>query len=233
MSIWITGDTHGDIDIRKLATDNWREGTKLAKSDFLIVAGDFGLVWDLVKSGERERHWVNWLTNKPWTTLFIDGNHENFDRLYKLPEVEMFGATVGQLNESIFHLKRGQIYTIEGKTFFTMGGGHSIDKEHRREFISWWKEEVPTYSERSFALDNINKFGNSVDYIITHIAPTTILNKLDSLLPYIDEYNNFLNIFIYSDNEIQYKHWYFAHYHVDAEVDEKHTCIYDKITEIK
>ena len=42
----------------------------------------------------------------------------------------MFGGQVGVLNESIFHLKRGYVYTIGEKKIFTFGGGYSIDKGH-------------------------------------------------------------------------------------------------------
>ena len=26
-----------------------------------------------------------------------------------------------------------------------------------------------------------------------------------------------------------YKHWYFGHYHLDEDTDEKHTCVFDKM----
>ena len=45
--IYITGDTHGDIDIHKLTADRWPEGLKLSRDDILIIAGDFGLVFSL------------------------------------------------------------------------------------------------------------------------------------------------------------------------------------------
>ena len=44
--IFITGDTHGDIDIQKLSSKNFPKGKTLTKNDYVIVCGDFGLVWD-------------------------------------------------------------------------------------------------------------------------------------------------------------------------------------------
>ena len=51
MSIFITGDTHGDFDIEKLSLKNFPEQEELTKDDYLIVAGDFGAVWD---GGEKD-----------------------------------------------------------------------------------------------------------------------------------------------------------------------------------
>ena len=31
------------------------------------------------------------------------------------------------------------------------------------------------------------------------------------------------------EKQVQYSHWYFGHYHADADVDEKHTILYHNI----
>lgn len=53
----------------------------------MIVCGDFGLIWDM-KPSRAEEYWMKWLSEKPWITLFVDGNHENFDRLKNYPITE-------------------------------------------------------------------------------------------------------------------------------------------------
>lgn len=131
---FITGDTHGDIDIQKLSSKNFPKGKTITKNDYVIICGDFGLVWD---GSNSDKYWQKWLRNKPWTTLFIDGNHENFNLLFDLPETNMFNNTVKIVNESIFYLPRGRVFTIEGKTFFTMGGARSHDQGYRIENLSW------------------------------------------------------------------------------------------------
>ena len=103
---------------------------------------------------------IKWLDEKPWTTLFIDGNHENHTRLDKLPLVDMFGSKVGKVNDNIFHLQRGHVYIIEGKKFFTFGGGYSIDKARRITNESWWEREMPNYAEYELGLDNLKKHDN-------------------------------------------------------------------------
>lgn len=44
--IYITGDIHGDIDIHKLTTQNFPQQRTMTKDDYLIICGDFGLLWD-------------------------------------------------------------------------------------------------------------------------------------------------------------------------------------------
>ena len=72
MSIYITGDTHGDF--HRFSADNFPEGKTLTKEDYVIICGDFGGIWDVEKSSPQEKYWLDWLDNKPWTTLFCDGN---------------------------------------------------------------------------------------------------------------------------------------------------------------
>ena len=84
--IYLTGDIHGQYDIHKLATRGLANQDIAPKEgDFLVVCGDFGLVWNKRQNSE-ERYWLRWLAKKPWTTLFVDGNHENFDRLGRVPD---------------------------------------------------------------------------------------------------------------------------------------------------
>lgn len=132
--IYITGDLHADHGISKLDNKNFKKGLSLTKDDYLIITGDFGLVWDKSK---RQEYWRKWLNNKPYTTLFVDGNHECFDQLDAMPLVEWNGGKVHFVEDSIIHLTRGQIFNLQGKRFFTFGGADSIDKHSRLEGISW------------------------------------------------------------------------------------------------
>ena len=54
---------------------------------------------------------MKWLSEKPWTTLFVDGNHENFDRLKNYPITEEWGGKVQKIYDKVYHLMRGEIYT--------------------------------------------------------------------------------------------------------------------------
>lgn len=84
--IYITGDCHREFG--RFSTKNFPEQKEMTKDDFVIICGDFGGIWDKDKESKEEKYYLDWLAGKPFTTLFVDGNHENFDRLYSYPVVE-------------------------------------------------------------------------------------------------------------------------------------------------
>ena len=234
MTIWITGDTHIPIDISKLNSKKWPKGKELTREDYLIVAGDFGLVWEHTQPSREEINWTRWLQEKPWTTLFVDGNHECHPRLNALPSKQMFSSEVGVVADHIYHLRRGHIYTIpviknETKTFFVFGGADSIDKEYRIPFISWWPEEIPSREEFDRGWEALDKVNWEVDYVITHTAPeSVILSKGFSLWKPHDPTATMLEQYW---EKLTYKHWYFGHFHMDL-VGAKETCLYQRIVQV-
>ena len=227
--IYVTGDTHGDLDMSKVGAKNWEEGKSLTADDYLIVCGDFGLIWDPPHQiSAREQAWTHWLEDKPWTTLFLDGNHENFPRINSYPVIEKFGGKVHKISDKIFHLMRGEYYTIQDHTFWVMGGARSHDKMYRTEGESWWPEEMPTYAEMNYGIDNLRAHDMKVDFILTHCAPRKIQEQMASWYE-ADDVVAFLNI-VYAD--VDFQHWYCGHYHMDAEWDEKFTSLYNRIVKI-
>ena len=120
--IWITGDTHGDW-IHRLNMDSFPEQREMTKDDYVIVLGDFG-IW---RDSPQQRWNLNWLEERRFTTLFIDGNHECYDILDSYPVEEWHGGKVHFIKPSVIHLMRGQIFDIDGLKFFTFGGAASHD----------------------------------------------------------------------------------------------------------
>ncbi len=224
--IVITGDIHGSIDIAKLDIENTPGLAALTEDDYLIIAGDFGLVWG---GTEEELYWLEWLNGMPWTTLFIDGNHENFDLLEQLPVEEWHGGKIHRVAERIYHLMRGQVFEIEGKTFFTFGGADSHDKYYREEGVSWWHQELPSKEELKEGREALERVGFKVDYILTHCAPTSVQREL-ILLRNDDSYTrNVLTEFLEGVKErTEYRRWFCGHYHIDytSTVDPKLDVLY-------
>ena len=66
----------------------------------MVVLGDFGFVWD-GSAAERKR--LDWLRKRPYTILFLDGSHENYDLLAQYPETELFGGRVQSLGGNVYH----------------------------------------------------------------------------------------------------------------------------------
>ena len=81
--IYITGDCHSNFE--RFNTGNFPEQKEMTKDDYVIICGDFGGVWNKDGESKMETSALDWLDGKAFTTLFVDGNHENFDRLYAYP----------------------------------------------------------------------------------------------------------------------------------------------------
>lgn len=221
--IFITGDTHGDIDFHKLTTENFPvEG--LTRDDYVIVCGDMGIVW----GSNSDRYMQKWWESKPWTTLFVDGNHENFHKLYEYPVEEWHGGKIHRIMPHAYHLMRGQIFDIDGHSFFAMGGAASHDKWARKLNVSWWEEELPSEQEIEEARRNLAMVDHKVDYIITHCLPASLLpfvvwnGDQDSATIFLEE------VF----NKVKYKHWYCGHYHKDVNLPFRISIMYQSIKEI-
>jgi len=219
----------------KLNTRNFPEQKSLTKTDVVIVLGDFGLLWTETPDKE-EIWWTRNLAERRFTTLFLDGNHENFVRLASLPEEERFGAPVGVVREGIFHLKRGYLYTVGEMRLFVMGGAASTDKECRVAYESWWPEEIPSEIEMQRAMNTITNCGGSVDYVLTHTCPGRIAPQVSNKVR--ERYGGNPSPAAYTqdptcsfldrvDKTLDFKAWHFGHFHIDAVFGGKYACHYE------
>jgi len=221
--IFITGDTHGNV--KRFNMDNFSIQKELTKEDYMIITGDFGLVWD---NSKEEKYWLDWLNKKSYVTLFVDGNHSNHSILDSLPVSIWNGGKVHFINDSVIHLMRGQVFNINGKKIFTFGGADSIDKQHRIEGKSWWKREMPSHAEYEDGLDNLEKHDFNVDYVVSHDCSTSVFEKLMAGL-WVKNLTSINKYFEVLEDKLKYKQWYFGHYHEDRWIDEKHRLIYHDI----
>lgn len=242
--IYVTGDIHGHHSISKLGSRHWPEGRSLTYGDYVIICGDFGLWWDDEERGKGDIYWRNWLEMKHWTTLWIDGNHENHDMVDRLPVCEWNGGLV-QVDgrwPHVMHLMRGEVYDIPDGTggttrVFAFGGARSHDTEYRTEGIDWWPRELPNLAEFENGERNLDRVGWEVDFVLTHDAPTKAKRALLSTFPMSwatdrwedDRLNGYLDSY---ERRLSYRKWYFGHYHEDKVVDGRHDVLYDQIVEI-
>lgn len=249
--IYLTGDTHGEINLKKLSNKNFLEGKLLTKEDYVIVLGDFGLLW---RKDETFEYWLKFLNERNFKVLFVDGNHENFNLLNEYPTELWNGGKIHKISENIYHLMRGQVFTIDNLKFFTFGGASSIDVLERKENIDWWKEELPSYSELNEGLINLQNNNFKVDYILSHTCSESTINELYNIKKkYISEncsketqlefkkftsskYSNIDILNKYFD-EIKktttYTHWYFGHFHMDLFINSSETVVFNNFIKIK
>ena len=255
MAIFVTGDIHGDPS--RLSTDNFYEQKSFSgnkNENVVIILGDFGLVWTRDGESGTEKWWLDWLENKPFTTVFVDGNHENHVGLAEYPVKEWNGGKVHVVRPHVLHLMRGEVFTIEGYKFFAFGGARSHDVQdgildyedpdwrdkakelekcgkrmYRIKGLTWWPEELPTEEEMQHGLETLEKNGNDVDCIITHSPSTT-----DPILMGHGKYETDI-LTEYLDNvksKIYFTKHLFGHMHVNHVVNESDICIYEQIVRI-
>lgn len=215
--VFVTGDIHGYLDIRKLNSKNFPKGRSLTKEDYVIICGDFGLVFWETPTPEEE-YWLEWLNNKKWTTLFIDGNHDNIKRIRNIyPTCKFLGAKCHQIKKSIYHIERGEILIINNKKIWCMGGAVSVDKQDRTENVDWWAEEKPSAFDRVIGLNNLNINSWTVDYIITHSLPTDVVLKCFPEYK-SDDFTDYLSTV---SEMTTFQKWYTGHYHIDSNIYDK------------
>ena len=245
--IYITGDTHS-FWMERLNMNSFPEQKEMTKDDYVIICGDFG-IWD---NSKREKYNLDWLESRNFTTLFVDGNHENYDILDGLPVEEWHGGKVSRIRPSVLHLKRGEIFDIDGNKFFTFGGAssHDIsdgildpvkdkelikkwDKDYTKMFrvnhVSWWSRELPSEEEMQNGIDNLEKHAWKVDYILSHSPCASIIALIgqgfyeqDILTKYLEEIRC----------KADYKRWFAGHMHEDRAINDKDILLYEQIIRI-
>ncbi|MCL1993011.1 MAG: metallophosphoesterase [Spirochaetes bacterium] len=224
--IYITGDTHGGVHTSKLNRKNFREQKTLTKNDFVIVAGDFGVVWT---NGREQDYWLNWFEEKPFTTLFVDGNHENFDLLNCYTVTQWNGGKIRKISGSVIQLMRGQVYFLDGQKIFTFGGGQSQDKAYRVEGRSWWKEEMPSKEEYEEGLENLKANAWNVDYVVTHTPTSSVIKHMrmkhrDKVYNTENELSDYLEEI---SRKIEFKKWFSGHLHLDDTAFDKFCAVFE------
>lgn len=208
--IYITGDTHGERD----KINNLEIQLELTENDYLIIAGDFGFIFN---NNYLEELILNELSTKPFKILFVDGNHECFPAIFRYPEEMWNGGKVHKIRENIYHLMRGQVFEIEGKKIFTMGGAYSIDRYNRKLNLSWWESELPSLKEMEEAKKNLALHDYKVDYIITHTVPSSVKWLMGYEVS--QEHEEDADFTDFLDEEVRlkvsYKKWFAGHFHIN------------------
>ena len=249
--IYITGDCHGNFE--RFNASIFPEQNEMTKADCIIICVDFGGRWNKDGESKMETMVLDWLDCKSFTTLFVDGNHENFDRLNTYPVEEWNGGKIHRIRPSVIHLMRGQVYELEGKKIFTFGGAssHDIDggileldapdyrekkkeldkgwKPYRINHLSWWKEELPSEKEMDEGRKNLQRYDNKVDFIITHCASSSTTALISHGIYKSDLLTSYLEEIRRS---VKFKKWFFGHYHDNRNVNTEEILLWEQIIRI-
>lgn len=66
----------------------------------------------------------------------------------------------------------GELYDLNGFKTFVFGG------------VNWWRAEFPTEQEFAHGLTTLHENNFSVDLVLTHDAPETYRNELNTDVPH-------------------------------------------------
>lgn len=215
----ILSDIHGDMN----AVSTW---ATLVDEKYCIQLGDFGM-WFSETTNTDEEFCLNYIEEMCKATdkyLFsILGNHDCWPRYLKLETSSDWDFKTWKLRDHIYIIQPGEIVNLEGKTFLCIGGADSLDKEWRAEYEKtngvkiWWTEEAITAADITNAKINLAKYGNKVDYILTHCEPATFIYKCNLFrTPYATESERKLDELL---SFVDFKVWYGAHVHTSCEVE--------------
>lgn len=253
--IYVTGDTHGDF--KRFSKKNLeKQHITLTDNDYIIVCGDFGLCWANNATFEYN---CELFSKKPYTILWVQGNHENYDMIEEFPiELWRGGKARHIVRDKVILLERGQVFEIDGKTFFAFGGAASHDiqggildpsdpeftkkkkmlraSEEQKSFRvlheSWWPQELPTETELQEGLHNLESINYKIDYVITHCCSTSLQNKLCNGMLSIYQPDILTDYFSSLEKKLQFSHWYFGHYHNNANIADNYTLLYNALIPI-
>ncbi len=223
--IYITGDTHADISCFKNP-----KLSKLGEKDIVIVCGDFGFIWNPESPAEKKN--MEWLKKRKYTICFVDGAHENFDILNAYTPYRWKGGNTHKIADNIYHLMRGEVFTLESKTFFVMGGGESEDAYMRDKGTSWWEDELPNAEELKNGVSNLQDTDKNINYILTYEAPTIakeILKQRTNQNIIITPLNTYLQELMHN---VDYMHWYFGSLHLDLNISKKMTAVFNEFIQV-
>lgn len=162
------GDTHGSFQVFEKAV---RQARKY-QTNVIVQLGDFGY-WVHVDPGKSFITYLNVLLEREdmWV-LWIRGNHENTEELFKHFE-EPYPDELIQISSRIWHVPDGMFFSIGDTSFLACGGSVSVDKAHRVEGLSWWRDETISYRQvtectRPEVVDSV------VDVVLSHDAPDLV-----------------------------------------------------------
>ncbi len=242
-TFFLTGDFHGaeEGEQHYLTNKFIRHKADLAHVNYedikyCVILGDAGFLWKNDPPTSREGYWTRWFDSKPFITLCLPGNHENYEDIYLQENLlpasdpvrkDLGGEEVYKVSSKVYYLKRGCVYNICGRKALVLGGAESIDRSSRKTFIDWFPQEAWGCKE---IYDVLDKLPMKVDIVLSHTCPQGVLSLVKNIKYKMNDSVSKLN------EEIRQKVdtglWYFGHFHYTGSFtfgNVKYTCLYKDI----
>lgn len=169
-NLYLTGDMHGSGLLSRL----WA----IPQNSTLCVLGDFGYIWHKGDIEALQNLSRSILEEDDKRIVVVLGNHENYDIIEGLPQVEKYNGIVYEVSSHIHIFKQQGLYEVCGHKLAVYGGGLSIDKQHRKLGVSYWKQEVPTRRMFDCFVAELEKVDTSEYILLSHTCNTELVEQL-------------------------------------------------------
>lgn len=194
----VTGESLGFEGLYRISQDEVVQ--TMGKNDYLIVLGNCGITQVHTDFYEN----IALYRDLPCSILFLDGSTDDYDLLSDHPLFPWNGGMVQNISRGITHLMRGQVFTLGGKTVFTMGGMSTSGRTDLGKYYDWYPEQDIFPADLQTAEENLREVDSTVDVVLTCDCPSSWKSSsgtaqlqtstcLDSLV-----------------SRIEYSHWYFS-----------------------
>lgn len=223
--LFISGDCHGDVDIRKFYHSFFPIQDELTRNDVVWILGDLGACF--YGEGTREDKFVqDFWEERNFTVISTIGNHENYEVIKNnLPIIRKFGGKCYQVRENLFYADN-DIFNIYGKRILNVNGADSIDREYRMPNVDWWEDEQLTRCEVFQIREKLKTVNNRVDYIFSHTGGEEVCRTLGFTPTFSDRRLSEIL------NNCDYKKHLCAHYHLDSNINQNTRILYNDIIEL-
>lgn len=239
-NIYLIGDIHGDWRLLEYLCKD------LTENDIVIQLGDHGI--NYYGGSHRDENMKKKIAKLKPTFIFLRGNHDrslkDFENKlgYKLVHIQndIIKGTF-YLDEKFpnqLFLPRYDIFEVLGNRFLAISGSYSVDKNFRiMNGWNWFEDEQLSEDEKNEILETINTYEDwkSVDYIISHTCPFKY-RPIHLFLDCIDQsqVDNSMEFFLEQVEEmVDYKHYFFGHFHATERLWDKGYMIYMDIKNLK
>lgn len=118
------------------------------------------------------------------------------------------------------------VFAQEDKYYSMLTGGKNVQADILNTYRATSFQLVRCFiEEMERAISALDKENGTVDYVISHCAPRSIQRMIADWYEN-DSLTSFLEIV---RTDLSFKHWYFGHYHIDKQINEKFTALYQNI----
>jgi hypothetical protein len=255
MSIYLTGDVHGAIKIR--FNEKYEPYTsEFTANDIVFALGDIGIFFNPNMEDETIISNLKFLNSKPYTIVFIRGNHDNVDMWEDLPEVEKWNGKVrqcvfnGVVYDNIYFIPHTTVLDVEDKHILCIGGAESHDiwnlldpsqpnYEEERWYCeasgewfrvigeTWWPNEGIDTTNTLLALEG--HLNDHFDMILTHDFPGIVNEHWKRYgTPARAKNTNSEDFLETLRQKLNFDYWYHGHAHEMGKLtpDKRLECLY-------